>query len=113
MYRGAEMIYEFHSHQEMMDAWNKDPGLCGPSPGGAAGALGITRQGVHSAVKRGSLDMVRLYEPGRSGPHLYITQASIERYKLNQGKPGPRPGFRQRLMMEFDKHINGVWPADR
>ena len=27
MYRGAEMIYEFHSHQEMMDAWNKDPGL--------------------------------------------------------------------------------------
>ena len=107
------MIYEFHSHEAMMDAWEKDPGLRGPSPGGAAGELCITRQGVYSAVKRGSLDMVRLYEPGRRGPHLYITATSIERYKLNQGKPGPRPGFRQQAMMGVDKHIHGVWPSER
>lgn len=106
------MIYEFTSHEEMVDAWEKDRGLCGPSPGGAAARLSITRQAVYNAVKRGSLDMVRLKESGRSGPYLYITDASIERYKKNQGKPGPRPGFRQRMKMESDKYLNNVWPKD-
>ena len=79
------MIYEFSSHEAMIQAWAEDPGLPGPSPGGAASMLKITRQGVYQAVKRGSLDMIRLKEPGRPGPLLYITNASLERYKLNQG----------------------------
>ena len=67
--------------------------------------LKITRQGVYQAVKRGSLDMIRLKEPGRPGPLLYITNASLERYKLNQGKPGPRPGFRQQLNPSSRSHL--------
>ena len=54
------MIYEFSSHEAMIQAWAEDPGLPGPSPGGAASMLKITRQGVYQAVKRGSLDMIRL-----------------------------------------------------
>ena len=104
------MIYEFDSHEAMLEAWRAQPDLCGPSPGGAASMLRITRQGVYSAVKRGSLDMVRLKEPGRSGPLLYITNASLERYKLYQGRPGPRPGFRQQVKMVADRHLNAVWP---
>ena len=49
------MIYEFSSHEAMIQAWAEDPGLPGPSPGGAASMLKITRQGVYQAVKRGSL----------------------------------------------------------
>ena len=86
------MIYEFDSHEAMIEAWRAQPDLCGPSPGGAASMLHITRQGVYSAVKRGSLDMIRLKEPGR---------------------PGPRPGFRQRVKLEADKHFSQVWPSDR
>ena len=48
------MIYEFSSHEAMIQAWAEDPGLPGPSPGGAASMLKITRQGVYQAVKRGS-----------------------------------------------------------
>lgn len=107
------MIYEFDSHEAMIEAWRAQPDLCGPSPGGAASMLRITRQGVYSAVKRGSLDMVRLKEPGRPGPLLYITNVSLERYKLNQGRPGPRPGWRQRVKLEADKHFSQVWPSDR
>lgn len=105
------MIYEFESREAMHEAWRRDPGLCGPSPGGASGALGISRQGVYAAVKRGSLDMVRLKASGRR-PFLYITQASIERYRKNQGRPGPRPGFRQRALLAKDRYLSGVWPVD-
>lgn len=107
------MIYEFQSLRAAIDAWDEDPGLKGPSPGGAARELGITRQGIYSAVKRGSLDIIRVSESYRQRPYLFITSASIERYKQNQGKPGPRPGFRQRSMMEIDKHVHSAWPPDR
>lgn len=107
------MIYEFTFREDLHKAWSADPGLCGPSPGGASGALGISRQAVYAAVKRGSLDMVRLVVPDetRRGPCLYITRASIERYRKNQGRPGPRPGFRQRALLAKDKFVAGVWPA--
>lgn len=104
------MIYEFDSRKALHEAWESNPGLCGPSPGGAAGALGISRQAVHAAVKRGSLDMVRLKEPGGKGPYLYITQASIERHRKKGGRPGPAPGFRQRAVHEVDRLFRGVWP---
>lgn len=110
------MVYEFDSREALHEAWLRDKGLCGPSPGGAAGSLGITRQGVYSAVKRGSLDMCRLtvvYGDGKPRVNLYITQDSIERYRRNQGRPGPRPGFRQRALMARDKHVGGIWPSDR
>ena len=33
--------------EAMIQAWAEDPGLPGPSPGGAASMLKITRQGVY------------------------------------------------------------------
>lgn len=111
------MIYEFSSREALHEAWLRTPGLCGPSPGGAAGALGITRQAVHSAVKCGTLDLVRLTEmTGKGKPRvcLYIPQTSIERYRLKQGRPGPAPGWRQRLaMLGKNKCVGGVLPSDR
>lgn len=109
------MIYEFNSREAMHDAWVRDRGLCGPSPGGAAASLGLGRQAVYNAVKRGSLDMVRLTVPGTDGGkprvNLYITQSSIERYRRESlGRKGQRPGWRQRALMAKDKHVSGVWP---
>lgn len=106
------MIHEFDSFDAYHEACQQDPSLRGFSPGGARSRLGITRQGVYSAVQRGSLDMVRIMENG-TGPYLIITEASMERYRPKQGKPGPLPGFRQRLQNVQDRLIAGVWPVDR
>ncbi len=104
------MIYEFNSFEEYHTACDDDSSLRGPSPGGAAASLRITRQGIYNAVKRGSLDMVRITEQG-TGPYLYITNASIKRYASDRlGRKGPRPGFRQQAKMAFDKYVSGVWP---
>ena len=52
----------------------------GPSPGGAAAELGVSRQAVHRAVLRGTLDA--WYVPtGHSGYFIYVTDESIKRYK--------------------------------
>ena len=106
------MIFEFDSFDAYHAACAADPSLRGISPGGARSLLGITRQGVYSAVQRGSLDMVRITEQG-TGPYLIIPESSIERYRLRQGKPGPRPGFRQRIQNVSDRLVSGVWPADK
>lgn len=104
------MIYEFDSFDAYHAACEADPSLRGISPGGAAGALGITRQGIYSAVKRGALDKVRITERG-SGPYFIITEASLKQYLSESlGRKGPRPGFRQRRQMEVDKYVHGVWP---
>lgn len=104
------MIYEFDSFDAYHEACQRDPSLKGVSPGGAASALGITRQGIYNAVKRGSLDMVRVTERG-TGPYLIITDAGIHRYtSVSLGRKGPRPGLRQRAVMTSDKYVRGVWP---
>jgi len=36
--------------------------LIGWSPGGAAAEIGITRQGIHHAIRRGDLDAVAVYD---------------------------------------------------
>lgn len=111
------MIYEFDSREALHEAWLRDKGLCGPSPGGAAASLGLGRQAIYNAVKRGTLDMVRLSVPGENGKlrvNLYIPQSSIERYRRDSlGRKGSRPGFRQRALMAKDKYIGGVWPIGR
>ena len=104
------MIYELHSNDALLKLWSENPRMCGPSPGGAAAMLGITRQGVYSAIKRGSLDLVRVKEPGWRSPQLYVPDESIDRYRQNQGKPGPRPGVKQQAKMMGDKVIYRTWP---
>lgn len=104
------MIYEFDSFDAYHAACEADPSLRGISPGGAAGVLGITRQGIYNAVKRGSLDMVRVTERG-TGPYLLITDGGIRRYSSESlGRKGPRPGVRQRSVMVADKYVHGVCP---
>lgn len=56
--------------------------MVGPSPGGAAAELGISRQAVHTAVKRGSLLGYSLTYRGRRIA-LIVAQASIEKFKKN------------------------------
>lgn len=104
------MILEFDSIEAYNAACVNDPSLRGISPGGAASALGITRQGIYSAIKRGTLDMVRITERG-TGPYLIIPDGGMNRYKAGHlGRKGPRPGFRQKYLMSQDKYIKGVWP---
>lgn len=55
--------------------------LSGPSPGGAATELGITRQGVHYAIHAGKLDALAVYDGARLS-HYTISEASLARYKL-------------------------------
>lgn len=104
------MIYEFDSIASYHTACEADPGLRGVSPGGASGLLGMSRQGVYNAVKRGTLDEVRVTERG-TGPYLFIPDKSIKNYMADhRGRNGPRPGFRQRVQLSVDKYVHGVWP---
>lgn len=57
--------------------------LTGPSPGGAASELRISRQAVHEAIARGRLDAYRVtYDSeGKELSGIYVTRASLDRYK--------------------------------
>lgn len=63
---------------EAGDAATQD--LSGPSPGGAAAELGISRQAVHAAIRRGTLDALAVYD-GMQLSHYTISQSSIQRYR--------------------------------
>jgi len=52
----------------------------GPSPGGAAGELGVSRQAVHLAIKRGDLEAMAVYD-GRRLSHYTISVSSLQRYR--------------------------------
>jgi hypothetical protein len=59
----------------------------GPSPGGAAAELGMSRQSVHRAISRGTLDawyvavgVRRVFDDF----YIFVTAESIERYKANR-----------------------------
>ena len=61
-------------------AWKQ---LNGPSPGGVAAILGISRQAVHKAVHRGDLDAVIVYNGARLQMFM-ITEDSIEAFKAKR-----------------------------
>lgn len=86
----VRMIYEFPSHASYHAAVHSNPALVGVSPGAVSAKLGISRQGVHNAIKRGSLDLVLVHEGSDENsadtqpkPYVcrYITSSSIERYR--------------------------------
>lgn len=54
----------------------------GPSPGGAAAELGISRQAVHLAIKRGDLDAMGCFRDGRL-MFYNVGLASLRRYKAH------------------------------
>lgn len=52
----------------------------GPSPGGAAAELGITRQGVHYLIGSGKLKALAVMD-GRRLSHYTISESSLAAYK--------------------------------
>lgn len=85
----VRMIYEYPSHAAYHAAVIANPSLVGVSPGAVAAKLGISRQGVHNAIKRGTLDVVLVHEgldevsiETQPKPYVcrYITSSSIDRY---------------------------------
>jgi hypothetical protein len=47
--------------------------VVGPSPGGAAAELGVSRQAVHRAIDRGTLDAWYVATPGEGGRPSFIS----------------------------------------
>lgn len=66
----------------------------GPSPGGAAAILGMSRQSVYRAIQRGALKAYRVYYPNTDkDPMVFIDSASLDLYKdLREGKHGTKDG---------------------
>ena len=106
------MIYLFSSREELHSFWEEHPEKVGPSPGGAAGALGMSRQAMHAAIKRDLVDLIRLQVPGEPGPYLYVPWDSVQAYRDGHRNPdgrGPRSGWRGRLVHNLDKYATGCW----
>lgn len=60
--------------------------VMGPSPGGAAADLRVSRQRIWQLVKHNRLDMIILKHPAEKPSAWLVTAASIERWK--RSKPG-------------------------
>ena len=59
--------------------------LLGWSPGGAAAQLGISRQAVHKAIRRGDLDAVIVTKDGSDELSMFmIPDASLQAFKLRR-----------------------------
>ena len=68
-----------HEHEH---GGNRDKTWNGWSPGGAAVQLGVTRNAIHQAMRRGQLEAIRVINKGE----LYgimIPDRSIEDYRTN------------------------------
>lgn len=63
----------------------------GPSPGGAAGDLGVTRQRIHQLLCEGKLDGIEIADHRDRGVAVFVTTASIRRYQESDRKRGPKP----------------------
>lgn len=60
--------------------------LLGWSPGGAAAELGITRQAVHKAIRRGDLDAVIVNNFEGQLTMFMIPDASLQAFKAKREK---------------------------
>jgi hypothetical protein len=78
------MTYTFMSMDEYLKAYQKDPSLVGPSPGGASQAMKCSRQYINQLEKEGKIDVVRVYQKGRLWGKelkiLMVTEKSLQRY---------------------------------
>ena len=52
----------------------------GPSPGGAAAEVGVSRQAIHYAIRRGELEVLAIYDGSRLS-HYTISRRSLAAYK--------------------------------
>jgi hypothetical protein len=58
--------------------------LLGWSPGGAAAELGISRQSVHKAIRRGDLDAVRVTDDRGRLSMFMIPDESLQAFKAKR-----------------------------
>lgn len=58
--------------------------LLGLSPGGAAAELGISRQAVHKAIRRGDLDAVIVNNEDGSLSMFMIPEDSVQAFKARR-----------------------------
>lgn len=64
--------------------------LNGPSPGGLAEVLGLSRQRVYQLLKEGKLEGVAVMDAKFGLRAFYVTESSIERYAMSNRRPGPK-----------------------
>lgn len=73
-----------------LDEWTRATGspsrvererVNGPSPGGLAGKLGMSRQAIHSAIGRGTLDAVRIIDRQGNLRAIVIPEASARQFE--------------------------------
>jgi hypothetical protein len=78
------MTYTFMSMDEYLKAYQEDPSLAGPSPGGAAQVMKCSRQYINQLENEGKIDVVRVYQKGRLWGKemilLMVTEKSLYRY---------------------------------
>lgn len=84
--------------QEQFDKIGRECGY-GPSPGGAAAILGITRQSVYEAIHKGALRAFRVYYPDEDKrPLIFVDSASLDAYKELRELNGGRIPYRARAI---------------
>jgi excisionase family DNA binding protein len=67
------MSYEDYSQSQFYKAVLKSPEMFGPSPGGAAGLLGVSRQRVHQLIDTGKLRAYRV-----DGDYIYLNKIDLQ-----------------------------------
>lgn len=86
---GRPSEHTMSARRMQVERWERlteagDPSLqnfsLGPSPGGAATELGISRQAVHEAIQRGDLEALAVYK-GTRLLFYTISRSSLERFK--------------------------------
>lgn len=77
-------IWTIERYSEAIKATPADrlSSINGASPGGVAAKLGITRQAVHDAIKRGSLHAYKLVREGRVVA-IIIPDDDVQHYRRN------------------------------
>lgn len=100
------MLYEFLSFEAYEAACKRDTGLLGFFPREAASELEITSRTLSKAIRRGSVDVVRVYMG--DGFNLYVTLASMHRYWADRSNHlYPLPLW-QLLLFRSDQ-ARGAW----
>jgi hypothetical protein len=102
--RAVEALPEPSNPARQLEALS---GLGGPSPGGAAAELDLTRERIYQLVRLGRLDMVRIRDRKGAAPYIaMITHASIERFK--RSKPGSQVDlFPAKLRPKMASRVRG------
>jgi hypothetical protein len=77
---------QFPDWVRLMDSESDTPDELpnGWSPGGAAEFVGMTRQGIHYAIRSGALDAIRVPSPGGHGCYWFIPDAALRAFKRSR-----------------------------